>query len=537
MRNIFRRAPSGKVVEYSKTPPITDDICECILSKLFYYILPSDNFYFVKNPSAKKDVLRVRSVCKQWDCILKKIIPIKKHLKIEQSCCNNSPTKGKILENNVTDSLFVNGFSNSLVLHLCVSHFTLDLSEKFGTKITHMYLQSVDGIAGFLPRIVRNTKHLETLVLSDCYWIGRLSLSSSTLTAFTLYKVVGLEILQLKCHNLGSLVYNECNLSPLLSCENNLKILVTCHTDIHIQISSLYIEQVEISCEKAKVASIDFNSCCGNKIHVRSPHLQQMSFRNTKYSKIMTTCPALKSFQIEGVKSLKRLALDSGVLARVNLGKCVVKSLTCGTLAPNAVATNEIPAFGTSPPPNSNTNALFGTSPTNALFGTSPTSSLFGTSPTNALFSTSPPNALLSTSPPNSKNTLANSNSNSPINSDYRQTSFTNNNNNNNLKLKNAITNSTSSSAPNLMNAGASSSSSSSSHAITKSKSNSSTNLLNLSINNNSKLKNAINANANTSNAIADAIADASASLNAGANANARLSHADCAQCALKIGT
>lgn len=75
--------------------------------------------------------------------------------------------------------------------------------------------QSVDGIAGFLPRIVKNTKNLATLVLSDCYWIGRLAITSQTLTHFTLYKVVGLEMLQLKCSNLSNIIYNECNLSIL----------------------------------------------------------------------------------------------------------------------------------------------------------------------------------------------------------------------------------------------------------------------------------------------------------------------------------
>jgi hypothetical protein len=258
-------------------------------------------------------------------------LPIKKHLKIEKSCCNNEPGKGKILEENITDSLFVNGFSNSLVLHLCVSHFTLDLSEKFGPKITHLYLQSVDGIAGFLPRIVKNTKNLATLVLSDCYWIGRLALTSHTLNHFTLYKVVGLEMLQLKCHNLRNLVYTECNLSPLLSCENNLKIFVNSQVDLHIQISSLYIEQVEISCDKAKSSSIQFLSCCGNKIRVRSKDLQHLMFCNTKYGKIMTACPKLKTFQIHGVKTLKRLVLDSQALAQIQLGKCTVKSLTCDT--------------------------------------------------------------------------------------------------------------------------------------------------------------------------------------------------------------
>lgn len=121
----------------------------------------------------------------------------------------------QLTRKDITDSIFVNGFSNSLVLHLCVSHFTLDLSEKHGDKISHLYLQSVDGIAGFLPRIVKNTKNLSTLVLSDCYWIGRLALTSHTLEHFTLYKVVGLEILHLKCRNLRSLVYHECNLSIL----------------------------------------------------------------------------------------------------------------------------------------------------------------------------------------------------------------------------------------------------------------------------------------------------------------------------------
>eukprot|EP00026_Physarum_polycephalum_P011286 Phypoly_transcript_11494.p1 GENE.Phypoly_transcript_11494~~Phypoly_transcript_11494.p1 ORF type:complete len:340 (+),score=33.21 Phypoly_transcript_11494:86-1105(+) len=326
---LFKKVSPRQLVQ--KPFAVTDDVCEVILSHLFNFILPTDIFYFVKNPAARKDVLKMRTVCRQWDRILRKILPIKKHLKIEKSCCNNEPGKGKILEENVTDSLFVNGFSNSLVLHLCVSHFTLDLSEKFGPKITHLYLQSVDGIAGFLPRIVKNTKNLATLVLSDCYWIGRLALTSHTLTHFTLYKVVGLEMLQLKCHNLRNLIYNECNLSPLLSCENNLKIYVNCTTDLHIQISSLYIEQVELNCDKARSSRIQFINCCGNKIRVRSKDLQHMSFRNTKYGKIMTSCPKLRTFEIEGVKALKRLVLDSTALACVQLGKCHVKSLTCDT--------------------------------------------------------------------------------------------------------------------------------------------------------------------------------------------------------------
>ena len=72
-----------------------------ILSHLFDFILPTDIFYFVKHPAVKKEVLRVRTVCKLWDQILKKILPIKKHLKIEKSCCNNEPGKGKILEESI----------------------------------------------------------------------------------------------------------------------------------------------------------------------------------------------------------------------------------------------------------------------------------------------------------------------------------------------------------------------------------------------------------------------------------------------------
>lgn len=339
MKNFFKKGLSQK---HLAPPPLTSDIYEVILSLLFPNILATDTFFFVKNPGIKKEVNKIRSVCKLWNEILKRILPFKKHLKIEKSCCNNEPAKGKILEENVTDSLFVNGFSNSLVLHLCVSHFTLDLSEKFGAKITHMYLQSVDGIAGFLPRIVKNTRNLTTLVLSDCYWIGRLALTSHTLTHFTLFKVVGLEILQLKCRNLLNLVYNECNLSPLLSCENNLKIFVHCQTDLRIQISALYIEQVEIACEKAKSSSLEFVECCGSKIRVKSKDLLGLTFKNTKYGKIMTVCPRLKTFQIEGVKSLKRLVLDSTDLAKVQLGKCVVKSLTCDTniLPKSVVAVN-----------------------------------------------------------------------------------------------------------------------------------------------------------------------------------------------------
>jgi len=329
MRSFFKRSGSQKGFF---VPQLTHDIYENILSQLFPSIPGNDTFFFVKNPGMKKDVLKIRTVCRVWNEILRKILPFKKHLKIEKSCCNNEPGKGKILEENVTDSLFVNGFSNSLVLHLCVSHFTLDLSEKFGQKITHMYLQSVDGIAGFLPRIVKNTRNLETLVLSDCYWIGRLALTSQTLTQFTLLKVVGLEVLQLKCRNLLNLVYNECNLSPLLSCENNLKIFVHCQTDIRIQISALYIEQVEIMCEKAKSSHLEFLECCGSKVLVRSKDLMSLAFKNTKYGKIMTTCPKLKTFQIEGVKSLKRLVLDSKDLTKVQLGKCTVKSLNCETL-------------------------------------------------------------------------------------------------------------------------------------------------------------------------------------------------------------
>jgi len=307
---------------------------------MFPNIPSADIFFFVKNPAVKKEVLKVRTVCKLWNEILKKILPFKKHLKIEKSCCNNEPGKGKILEDNITDSVFVNGFSNSLVLHLCVSHFTLELSEKFGEKITHIYLQSVDGIAGFLPRIVKNTKNLATLVLSDCYWIGRLALTSHTLTHFTLFKVVGLEILQLKCRNLLNLVYNECNLSPLLSCENNLKIFVHCLTDLKIQISALYIEQVEISCEKAKSSTLEFSECCGSKIRVKSKDLMHLSFSRTKYGKILTICPRLRTFQIDGVRSLKRLVLDSTDLENVLLGKCAVKSLACDS---NVLPKSDLP--------------------------------------------------------------------------------------------------------------------------------------------------------------------------------------------------
>lgn len=333
IKNFFRRSLSPKTCNHYNvaSPALTMDIYEVILTQLFSFILTTDIFFFVKNPGARKEVLRIRTVCKQWDQVLRRILPIKKHLKIEKSCCNNEPAKGKILESNITDSLFVNGFSNSLVLHLCVSHFTLDLSEKFGPKITHMYLQSVDGIAGFLPRIVKNTKNLETLVLSDCYWIGRLSLSSNTLKHFTLFKVVGLEILQLKCHNLATLTYNECNLSPLLSCENHLKILTNTHSHFSVHIGSLYIEQVEIISERAKSTSIEINNCCGNKIRIKSRELQNLTFRQAKYGKIVTACPRLRSFRLDGVKMLKRLVLDSPALTTVHLGRCVVKSLSCGT--------------------------------------------------------------------------------------------------------------------------------------------------------------------------------------------------------------
>jgi hypothetical protein len=86
---------------HQKPFAVTDDVCEVILSHLFDFILPTDIFYFVKHPAVKKDVLKVRTVCKQWDQILKKILPIKKHLKIEKSCCNNEPGKGKILEGSI----------------------------------------------------------------------------------------------------------------------------------------------------------------------------------------------------------------------------------------------------------------------------------------------------------------------------------------------------------------------------------------------------------------------------------------------------
>jgi hypothetical protein len=100
---------------------------------------------------------------------------------------------------------------------------------------------------------------------------------------------------------------------------------------LRIQISALYIEQVEISCEKANSSELEFLECCGSKIRVKSAHLMSLSFKHTKYGKILTLCPKLRTFQIEGVKSLKRLVLDSTDLQKVQLGKCVVKSLTCDT--------------------------------------------------------------------------------------------------------------------------------------------------------------------------------------------------------------
>lgn len=118
---------------------------------------------------------------------------------------------------------------------------------------------------------------------------------------------------------------------PLLSCENHLKIVTNTHSHFKINIASLYIEQVEVICEKARSSFLDVTQCCGNKIRIKSKDLQHMHFKKAKYGKVVTMCPRLRTFQLERMKVLKRLVLDSTVLSKVILGKCVVKSLTCGT--------------------------------------------------------------------------------------------------------------------------------------------------------------------------------------------------------------
>lgn len=123
---------------------------------------------------------------------------------------------------------------------------------------------------------------------------------------------------------------------PLLSCENNLKICLHTTQSVSVQVSSIYIEQVELTCEHAPSSLLEFVDCCGNKIRVKSKDLTALSLRATKYVKVITNCPRLRNFRIEGVKVLKRLLLDSTSLCDLQLGHCQVKSITCDTtIMPN----------------------------------------------------------------------------------------------------------------------------------------------------------------------------------------------------------
>jgi len=294
---------------------------EAVLSLMFSEAIEKreqrDHFYFVLNPKWMKMYKKMRRVCRLWNEILLRTLPNQKCIAVnvkEKQSFNNFGEKLESCDSVVFYRSFGTCFHSS------------EVYELFGEKITSIYMKEL--ICGsewtgwktnhIIQEVVRQCPNLKQLLVSRCWWVGGLKISSRSLENVSVDIPDLAALVSVRCNNMRYLTMGYYDGIPTSSISTNLKISVKSQSPLLVN-----LHHIKRALELRMFCPVNINMnicfCKFDSLSIQSSPIDQLYFYKNKVKHEMHVSSTLvKVFHVLKPVRLQLLDVSKSKVVKLN---------------------------------------------------------------------------------------------------------------------------------------------------------------------------------------------------------------------------